>query len=68
MAAGVKSGKAQNAHMFSGLPPKARRVGKGAQVHISSATDARLWRRAHALGREPGRNRVGMARMQMIEI
>jgi len=43
-------------------------VVKGAQVHISSATDARLWRRAHALGREPGRKRVGMARMQMIEI
>src|SRR5262249_60388914 len=34
MTAGVKSGKAQNKHMFSGLPPKARRVGKGAQAHI----------------------------------
>jgi hypothetical protein len=64
----VKSGKALDAHMFSGLPPKAGRVGKGAQVHISSATDARLWRRAHALGREPGRKRVGMARMQTIEV
>jgi hypothetical protein len=42
--------------------------GQRRQAHISSATEARLWRRAHALGREPGRNRVGMARMQTIEI
>src|SRR5215471_17324293 len=37
MTAGAESAKAQNEHMFSGLSPKARRVGKGAQVHISSA-------------------------------
>src|SRR5262249_35765882 len=37
MTAGAESAKAQNEHMFSGLSPKARRMGKGAQVHISSA-------------------------------
>jgi hypothetical protein len=68
MTAGVKKPKALNERMFSGLPPKARRVGKGARHTYMAPTGARLWRRAHALGREPGRKHVGMARMQTIEV
>ena len=50
MTGGVKSGKAQNEHMFSALPPKAdirsARAGLGNPHHIDKSTRKSLCRSA----------------------